>query len=89
MKSINILGADYPVEFSDSDGFKVRQWNYEDVEVGGVVDINMRLNFGGYFASLDLQAKIVDVDSSQRTMKANYDNVTQLSRDLIEQYFDS
>lgn len=87
MKSICISGRDYPVEFSDSKGFKVNQWQREISEVGGVVDINLRLNFGAYFASIDLQARVDDVDLDHRTMKASYDNVTQLSRDIIDEYF--
>ena len=87
MKKINISGEDYPLESSDSKGFKVRQWYYDGVGIGGTVDINLRLNFGSYFASIDIQAKVIDVDFSQRTMVASYDNVTRLSRDLIEQYF--
>tara|TARA_B100000809_G_scaffold230629_1_gene245212 strand:+ start:537 stop:809 length:273 start_codon:yes stop_codon:yes gene_type:complete len=87
MNQINISGEDYPLECSDSKGFKVRQWDYDGISVGGIIDINLRLNFGGYFASIDVQAKVVDVDIYQHTMAASYDNVTRLSRDLIEQYF--
>ena len=87
MNAINISGEEYPLECSDSKGFKVRQWYYDEVDVGGIVDINLRLNFDGYFASIDVQAKVTEIDVSKCTMEACYDNVTHLSRDLIEQYF--